>query len=325
MRTLLSRACLLGALFATPVFAQVQVDVNAPPAPSITVQPHWQWDAQDRVYVTTDPNVDYDMFRSGQWFYVYNDGYWYRASEWSGPYLSINRTQVPRTFFYMSDTQYQWHGSRPTLAYNPNDNDNRYGNDNNAYNSNRDRGYRVAPMVTIQPRWRWVPEQHVYVAANPDRNYEMFRSGDWYYVNQDGTWYRASRWSGPYAYVQDNTVPYEVVTVSRSGPYQNRYYDNNGYQNRYVQAPVIRHRPHWRWMPDQRVYVATNSDYDMYRVGSWYYVNDNGTWFRGQRWDGSWEMIRTDMVPQPVFSVTGYYNNGRHRGHHRRDWDRERD
>ncbi len=310
MRQLLSCACLLGALLATPVFAQIQVEVNAPPPPSITVQPHWQWDAPDRVYVTTDPNVDYDLFRSGQWYYVYNDGYWYRAPGWNGPYQAIHRGQVPRTFFYLSDNQYQWHGSRPSMGYN--DDDRTYG-----YNSNRDydqrsQGVPVAPMVRVQPHWQWMPEQRVYVATNPDRTYQMFRSGDLFYVNQEGYWYRANRWNGPYLYVQDNAVPYDVVVVARSGPYR-PYYD----QNRYVQAPVIHHRPHWRWMPDERVWVATNASYDMYRVGSWYYVSDNGYWFRSQSWNGPYVVIRSDMVPQPVFSVTGY-DMGRHRGHHHR-------
>lgn len=326
MRQLFWSACLLCALAATPVLAQsIRVDVNAPPAPSITVQPHWQWDPDDQVYVTSDPNLDYDMFRSGQWYYVYNDGYWYRASNWSGPYSVINQDQVPRSFFYLSENRYTWRSRRPTLS--SNDAYGRY-DSNSRYGRSSDRDYddrreTSGPVIQSPPRWRWVPEQHVYVAVNPDRNYDMFRSGDWYYVYQDGSWYRGTRWSGPFTFARDNSVPYEVIQVSRSyGSYDRN--ERYGQTDSYVQVPVIRRRPHWHWMADQRVFVNTDNDrdYDMYRVGSWYYVTSNGAWFRARRWDGPYEMIQTRMVPQPVFSVTSNpWDRSNRRHHHDRDRD----
>ena len=47
-----------------------------------------------RVYYVRD--YDYDLYRyEGYWYYV-DDGYWFRASSWRGPFVQIRLRSVPR-------------------------------------------------------------------------------------------------------------------------------------------------------------------------------------------------------------------------------------
>jgi hypothetical protein len=334
MRRLLLGGALL-ALLATPAMAQVvRVRVNAPPAPVVNVQPRWQWDAQSRVYYVNDPNLDYDAFRYGQYYYIYNDGYWYRSNAWNGDFEAVQPGSVPRAIYGMSD--YQWRNARPTWsAYNgdnDDDNDNRYGNWNNTTGN-----WRNTVVVRNEPRWEWMPDQQVYVAVNPDRDYDMFRSGSTVYVFDNGNWYRSNAWNGRYMMVSRASVPRAVMTEWQSNDWRDRdwrdrdwrdrddndwrYRNDSRYGNRsdngYRYSTIqVRTRPRWRWMPNQRVYVAVNPDrdYEMYRMGNWYYVVDqNGNWYRSQNWNGRYYVVQQRYVPQVLFTVSSSRGQWYHR------------
>ena len=52
------------------------------------------------VYVVDDPGVgDNDCFRYGGYYWVFRDGYWYRAASWRGPFLVIHPRYVPALFY----------------------------------------------------------------------------------------------------------------------------------------------------------------------------------------------------------------------------------
>jgi len=46
------------------------------------------------VYVLED-DYDYDVFRYGVYWYVFNDGYWYRARTHRGPFAVVSARYVP--------------------------------------------------------------------------------------------------------------------------------------------------------------------------------------------------------------------------------------
>ena len=75
-------------------------------------------------------------------------------------------------------------------------------------------GHR-APRVfyTYEPRVELVPyTEDVYYVGGPD--YDMFRYGDWWYVcNEEGAWFRAPSYRGPFVSVSFRGVPYEIVNV----------------------------------------------------------------------------------------------------------------
>jgi len=67
------------------------------------------------------------------------------------------------------------------------------------------RYYRVQPAMVV------VPNTEVYYVEGP--GYDMYRYGTWWYVNEDGYWYRARSYRGPYVSVSYSTVPRQIVIV----------------------------------------------------------------------------------------------------------------
>lgn len=96
----LSAACLMGAASARAE-VRTSVDINvhlgdAPPLPVI-------FEAPPRVVVVPGSTVyyvgrdcDYDVFRYGRHWYVFNDGYWYRSGSYRGPFVAVYPRYVPR-------------------------------------------------------------------------------------------------------------------------------------------------------------------------------------------------------------------------------------
>ena len=69
---------------------------------------------RDRGYVLEgdDVRVDVDLFRVGQVFFLYNDGYWYRSDRWSGDFVAISDTRLPRDFRMIPRSEWR-HGPPP--------------------------------------------------------------------------------------------------------------------------------------------------------------------------------------------------------------------
>jgi len=113
-------AILAGFLF-TSVPARADVDVridigNAPPAPHFVfhARPHEQFIPDRRVYVVDDPGVgDNDCFRYGGYYWVFRDGYWYRARSWRGRFVVVHPRYVPTAFYQVEPTHWKHHPSGP--------------------------------------------------------------------------------------------------------------------------------------------------------------------------------------------------------------------
>ena len=73
--------------------------------------------SQPRVVVIPDTrvyyvqNYDYDLYRcDGSWYYV-DDGYWYRAPSWRGPFVQVRVSSVPRTLIMVPMRyRHNWRG-----------------------------------------------------------------------------------------------------------------------------------------------------------------------------------------------------------------------
>lgn len=109
MKRMLVLMAALGALLATPAVAArtyfgFQIGIsNAPPPPRIYFreEPEVVFVPQSRVYVVEDPDADCDMFRYGRFWYVMEDGYWYRARSYRGPFRVVDARYVPRPIYYV--------------------------------------------------------------------------------------------------------------------------------------------------------------------------------------------------------------------------------
>ncbi len=96
---------LLVALFAAPLAAHAGTSVgvsvsigNAPPPPVAVFrqEPRLVVVPNSTVYVVEDEDaVDYDVFRYGVFWYVFDDGYWYRSRTYRGPFRVVSASYVP--------------------------------------------------------------------------------------------------------------------------------------------------------------------------------------------------------------------------------------
>jgi hypothetical protein len=94
---------LLAAVVCAPVAAHASSSVgvsvqigNAPPPPVVVFrqEPRLVVVPNSTVYVVQD-DVDYDVFRYGVFWYVFDDGYWYRARTYRGPFRVVSARYVP--------------------------------------------------------------------------------------------------------------------------------------------------------------------------------------------------------------------------------------
>ena len=80
----------------TSVGVQIQIgdryrggEVQFRSEPDVVVVP------STRVYYVRDYN--YDVYRYGSYWYFIDDGYWYRARTWRGPFVHVGYNSVPRS------------------------------------------------------------------------------------------------------------------------------------------------------------------------------------------------------------------------------------
>jgi hypothetical protein len=106
----------------TGMNASIEIS-SAPPPPVIAfdADPGWRYLPDYGVYVLVDDSVGYDMFRVGGWFYVYDNGYWYRSHQVRGQFVVVNEQRVPPRIFTVSDRQHHWR--RHPMAWHPSDHD----------------------------------------------------------------------------------------------------------------------------------------------------------------------------------------------------------
>jgi hypothetical protein len=74
-------------------------------------------------------------------------------------------------------------------------------------------GPRPAPVVVFdrEPDVVLVPRTHVYAVAGLD--YDLYRFGAYWYMNDRGYWYRARSYRGPFSSIEYRYVPRSVVVV----------------------------------------------------------------------------------------------------------------
>lgn len=164
-----------------------------------------------RVYYVQ--NHEYDMYRyDNRWYYT-DGGYWYRASSWRGPFVRVQIGSVPRPV-YTVPVRYRRHWT--DVSY-----DDRY--DGDYGDRDYDRGWRDNARIRVrignraslvfnsEPRVIAIPGSRVYYVQN--QNYDLYRFGSYWYYVDDGYWYRASSWRGPFAQVRVSAVPRQVYRV----------------------------------------------------------------------------------------------------------------
>ncbi|HTM58118.1 MAG TPA: hypothetical protein VL123_06860 [Candidatus Udaeobacter sp.] len=86
---------------------------NAPGPPAIYFRhnPRWVSVGAGVRMVSEDQRPPYDMFQFGGMFYIYDNGYWYRSSRWSGPFFAVDEGSIPLEIY---NVPRDWWHSYPT-------------------------------------------------------------------------------------------------------------------------------------------------------------------------------------------------------------------
>lgn len=90
------------------------------------------------------------------------------------------------------------------------------------------------------------------------------------------------------------------------------------------------HRPDVVVVPNTRVYYVRNADYDVFRYGKYWYLCDDGIWFRARTVRGPFRHIAFTTVPRSVIYVPAKHwkhwrshsDRGYARGHQKQRADR---
>jgi hypothetical protein len=99
----------------------VQLNIgNAPPPPVVVYQesPPVVIVPGSAVYVVNDPRCGYDFFRFGVYWYIWNDGYFYRGRSYNGPFRVIEARYVPAAIWNVPSRHWKRHphGGPPGLT-----------------------------------------------------------------------------------------------------------------------------------------------------------------------------------------------------------------
>jgi len=288
-----------------------------------------------------------DVYRYGNNWYMNYNGDWYRASSYRGPWVFVSYRSVPRSI-YTVPTQYRrtWSDYR----------DQHY--TTNTY------GTRGSFTLRIGDRYRG-PNLGFYDMPNmvrvrgtgglyyvQDSDYDVYRYANYWYLNYNGDWYRASSYRGPWVFVGYRSVPRVVYTVPteyrrRWTDYRDRHYnwgttvssmDEDDYGEGIRGSVTLRIGDRYRGPSVQfydepqvvsvgnGVYYVEDSSNDIYRYGNSWYMNYNGDWYRSNSYNGSWTFVGYRSVPRSIFSVPTTYR--RHWSDYRDqhyDWNDDRD
>ena len=120
LRIVLGAALLCSGLALGPparAGVDVHIDIgNAPPPPTFVFRsrPREVFDPAARVYVVDDPRVgDNDCFRYGGYYWVFRDGYWYRASSWRGRFIVVAPRYVPAVLYRVPERHWKHRPAGP--------------------------------------------------------------------------------------------------------------------------------------------------------------------------------------------------------------------
>lgn len=186
--------------------------------------PRWVTVPGTRVDVIGDYNrPDYDMFRYGGRYYVYQNDRWYSSQRMTGDFVIINDDLIPQDITMVPRERWRhyperWSTYRDDRGYDRRDYNRDY---NRGYDRDYDRGYNrndasFRVSFNSRPRWEYVRGTRVRMIPYYQRpGYDMFQYGGRYYVYTDGRWYTSRNWRGNFVSVQFGSVPRELRRVPR--------------------------------------------------------------------------------------------------------------
>jgi len=69
-------------------------------------------------------------------------------------------------------------------------------------------GHRPTFVIDIRPDFIELPDQGFAVSIGSP--YDIITYDNWYYINQNGSWYRSSDYRGPWVDIEENALPARI-------------------------------------------------------------------------------------------------------------------
>lgn len=183
--------------------------------------------------------------------------------------------------------------------------------------------YRGAAVrFRSEPDWVAVPRTHVYYVHDPYGR-DVYRYGGWIYLVDDGYWYRARSYRGPFIMVDFRSVPREIRYV----PASYRRWDSRGYYGFTRDRYHYRHNRDWDRDRDVRYRRGDNDRYRD-RDNDGYRDRDRSTRTRDRSWDWNRDRDNDQDRDRDGRRDRGDWDRDNTRDRDRtgdRDWDQDRD
>jgi hypothetical protein len=276
-------------------------------------QPRMRRVGDTDVYYIRDAS-DYDVYQfEGSW-YLNDQGRWYRAGSWRGPWASMDVDVLPYEISIVpSEYRRNWVSVRVDRR------DPRYRNLPEGY-------WASGRTFSTKPSMGVIPNSSVTYARQA-ADFDLYRLHGTWYLMDNGVWYRSTSWRGPFLTIRASSVPSEVLTIparyrrdwisstddrdrDRDWRDRDRDRDNDRYSTvRYWNSGrTFTVEPSYDMIPGTDIdYVRGNASYDLYRYNDSWYLADQTGWYRADSWRGPFISIQLGSVPRAVISVPMTY------------------
>ncbi|HYJ34040.1 MAG TPA: hypothetical protein VE326_12590 [Candidatus Binatia bacterium] len=276
-------------------------------------QPRMRRVGDTDVYYIRDAS-DYDVYQFEGTWYLNDQGRWYRAGSWRGPWTSLDVDVLPNEIATVpSEYRRNWVSVRV---------------------DRRDPRYRDLPegywasgrTFSRKPSMAMIPNSSVTYARQA-ADFDLYRLHGTWYLMDNGVWYRSTSWRGPFLTIRTSSVPSEVLTIPsryrrdwvsstddrdryRDRDWRDRDRDDDRYSTvRYWNSGrTFTVEPSYDMIPGTDIdYVRGNASYDLYRYNDSWYLADRTGWYRADSWRGPFISIQLGSVPRAVISVPMTY------------------
>jgi len=252
-------------------------------------------------------NSDYDMYRSGTDWYLRSDGRWYRGTSYNGPFTYVTTTTVPRGIRTVP-ARYRHHwttASSASTRTSVSGTRSRNASASKARVKSRHKARTTGYSKTSRSRSTRTHSTSSSMGTGTSSSYD-----DSHASGMDNT--SSSSMGGN---SMDNGTTMGGTGSSSSGMGSSGSMGSmTGTAGQPYSGPAITFQspPTVAIIPGTQVSYLRNSDYDMYQYGTDWYMNYNGTWYRGSNYSGPYVTVESTTVPQPIVTVPVQYRRHWH-------------
>jgi hypothetical protein len=139
-------------------------------------------------------SMGFDFYRYANTWYVVDRGVWYQADTWQGPFVAVDFDRVPEEVTTVPSNYRRYWVVSSSRA------------------STSDGVSASARTFTTKPKMRKISTMDVTYARGIE-DFDFYRYRGTYYLVEDGVWYSADSWRGPFLSMSARRVPRAVLTV----------------------------------------------------------------------------------------------------------------